>query len=62
MQLAHHISPRKDRKQFARITISGAWIIILPSRWHGTLLSADKWRNNAPHLHYGLEPFGLCKH
>ena len=52
---------RKDRKRLARIPKSGAWLTILPSRWHGTLLSCDKWRGNT-RLRYGVELLGLCRY
>ena len=58
-QLAHHRSLRKDRKRLRRIPKSGAWLSILPSRWHGTLLSCDEWRDNI-RLRYGMEPLRLC--
>ena len=53
-QLAHHRYSRKDHKRLARIPKSGAWLTILPSRWHGTLLSYDEWRDNI-RLRYGME-------
>ena len=58
-QLAHHRSSRRDRKRLRRIPKSGAWLSILPSRWHGTLLSYDEWRDNI-RLRYGMEPLRLC--
>ena len=41
-QLVHHRFSCKDRKRLARIPKLGAWLTILPSLWHGTLMSCDE--------------------
>ena len=60
-QLGHYCSSRKERKRLNRIPKAGAWLTIIHSRWHDTLMSGDKWRDNA-RLRYRLEPLLLCAH
>ena len=58
-KLAHHRSSRKHRKRLARISKSEAWLTILPSRCHHTLLSCKEWSGNIPLRYYGMKPLGI---
>ena len=40
---------------------SGAWLTILFSRWHGSLMTCNEWRNSI-RLRYGTQPLGLYKY
>ena len=52
---------KKKIKRLKRMGECGIWISLTPHKLNGTLLSRDKWLDNA-RLHYGFKPMGLCSH
>ncbi|KAL7523721.1 hypothetical protein ACHAWF_002319 [Thalassiosira exigua] len=50
---------RAVTKRLERIGKTGAWLTVMPHKLHGTLLSAEEWRDNAQ-IRYGIRPSGLC--
>ncbi|KAL7532246.1 hypothetical protein ACHAWF_004097, partial [Thalassiosira exigua] len=52
-------SPRDIKKRLERIGETGGWLTVMPHKLHGTILSAEEWRDNAQ-LRYGIRPSGLC--
>ena len=59
-------SPRQ-KQRLDRACISGSWLTVMPSRYNGTELSQDEFRDNA-RIRFGLHPLGLpctcdgCQH